>query len=131
MSKRPRIAEDFFDETFNQPEPPAKEAPRAPTPKVEVAKPEAKAVLPPKQPKAPTAEPASTNTKVRTTLYIREELHEKARWAILNLEKAPRSISQLMEHALERELSRLSKASGKEIERHRMGLPGGRPRASA
>jgi hypothetical protein len=126
MGRRARIAEDFFDETFTQPES-SKTA--TPPPKVEAAKPEPKPT--PKETKAAPSESAPTETKVRTTLYIREELHEKARWAILNLEKAPRSISQLMEHALERELARLSKACGKEIERHRMALPGGRPRVTA
>lgn len=128
MSKRPRIAEDFFDETFAKPE--TSKAPTPPLATVEVQKRQPK-TTPRKQAKAPTAEPKPTDAKVRTTLYIREELHEKARWAILNLEKAPRSISQLIEHALERELSRLSKANGKEIERHRMALPGGRPRITA
>jgi len=128
---RPRIAEDFFDETFAEPK--LQKAPQAPPPvtppRAEAQRPEPKPT-PRKQPK-PAAEPEPSETKVRTTLYIREELHEKARWAILNLEKAPRSISQLIENALERELSRLSKASGKEIERHRMALPGGRPRVTA
>ncbi len=125
MSKRPRIAEDFFDETFAEPE-----TPKAPTPPPATAEAQERQPKPAprKQAKAPTAEGDATDTKVRTTLYIREELHEKARWTILNLEKAPRSISQLMENALERELVRLSKASGKQIERHRMALPGGRPR---
>ncbi len=125
MSKRPRIAEDFFDETFTE------ATPTPPKPKVEVkAEPQAQK-KPAKQSKPKAMEASTKDLKVRTTLYIKEELHEKARWAILNLDKAPRSISQLMESALERELSRLAKVSGTEIGRHTVGLPGGRPRATA
>ena len=146
MTKRPRIAEDFFDATFPDPQstpkpsttaPEAPQAEPAPMAAAGVVGPPAQAtpskgVRSPRQPKqAQTAPSQDGSGKVRTTLYIREELHEKARWAILNLEKAPRSISQLIEGALERELERLGKVNRTEIERHRMALPGGRPRATA
>lgn len=145
MTKRPRIAEDFFDSTFagpqNKPAPSnitqeTKEAAKPEPPEVAVeTKEQPPQVTSPKvtrearQPKP--AKPITTPNdagKVRTTLYIREELHEKARWAILNLENAPRSISQLIENALERELERLGRLNGTAIERHRLALPGGRPR---
>lgn len=145
MTKRPRIAEDFFDATFaspqSKPEPSAAapEAPQAepvPTTSAIATEPErrtpSKSSLAPRKARPAKAVPGHDDSeKVRTTLYIREELHEKARWAILNLERAPRSISQLIEGALERELERLGKVNKTEIERHRMALPGGRPRVTA
>ena len=145
MTKRPRIAEDFFDATFAEPQskpaPPvaAPEAPpseQTPAPAAALAEPpqhaSSKSAHAPRQLKQAKAVSGQDDSeKVRTTLYIREELHEKARWAILNLEKAPRSISQLIEGALERELDRLGKVHGTTIERHRMALPGGRPRTTA
>jgi len=145
MATRPRIAEDFFDATFaNQqgqsaPSTSVSQTPPPDTTHTTAApsvnkQPSAKSKSirrsrPSRQVKVITRQ--NDTAKVRTTLYIREELHEKARWAILNLNKAPRSISQLIEGALEREIERLGKVNRTGIKRHRIALPGGRPRAIA
>ena len=77
------------------------------------------------------AKPASSKRR-RVTVYIREELHQQARAAILELGaqgKEPASISALLDGALERELQRLAKKhrSGEPWPEHQGRLPGGRP----
>lgn len=67
-------------------------------------------------------------SKERVNIYLRQDLHERARWATLNLPESPRSISQLIEEALQRELERLELVAGRKVERHTLPLTGGRPR---
>ncbi len=65
-------------------------------------------------PDSGTLEKPPTPKKVRTTLYISEALYNQAQAAALHFKQQkaksePRSVSQLLDDALERELARLSK----------------------
>ena len=75
----------------------------------------------------------SKGPKARVTLYLRQDLWEEARTASLLLCDPPeefRSLSDLFDRALERELERLRRRHnrGRRFRRRSAGLPGGRPR---
>ena len=82
--------------------------------------------------KAGAADPEKPSPRRRTTLYLRGELYDQARAAILDLGAQglePASISSLLDEALDRELKRLAKKhrNGKPWGLHKGRLPGGRP----
>ncbi len=70
----------------------------------------------------------SAAKKRRTSLHLREDLMAEARGAILVCDE--RSLSDLMDRALERELERLRREhnEGRPFPKRQQGLPGGRPR---
>ena len=61
----------------------------------------------------------------RTSVVLPTDLYERARWAVIHLEQAPESIGRLIENALERELARLEKTTGRPIQRRNRSLPRG------
>ena len=82
------------------------------------------------------AKPKESSSRQKFTFYVRSELIEQARGAVLlaQLEgKTPDTLSAIFEEALRRELVRLTgrlKPKGGAFRRITKGLPGGRPRGS-
>jgi hypothetical protein len=73
------------------------------------------------------------SAKERVTVYLTRDLWEEARSAALELYDPPeslRSLSDLFDRALERELERLRRKyrGGRRFPLRSAGLPGGRPR---
>ena len=66
--------------------------------------------------------------KEKVAVMLPVHLHQRVMWAVLHLAESPPSMSQLFQNAIERELERLEKISGAEIQRHTRKHMGGRPR---
>lgn len=83
-------------------------------------------------PRQPQRE-AEPGARERTTLYLRRDLYAEAKGAATFLGsrgEQPGNVSELVEHAVERELERLRKLhhGGRPFPPYLGGLPGGRPR---
>lgn len=75
---------------------------------------------------------AEPGARERTTLYLRRDLYAEAKGAATFLGargEQPGNVSELVEHAVERELERLRKLhhGGRPFPPYLGGLPGGRP----
>lgn len=84
-----------------------------------------------RQAKQPQRE-AEPGARERTTLYLRRDLYAEAKGAATYLGakgETPGNVSELVEHAVERELERLRKLhhGGRPFPLYLGGLPGGRP----
>lgn len=121
MSKRPTQADYLADFPIEQP---SSSSPRTRSKPSEPPRRKREARQPQRE-----AEPGA---RERTTLYLRRDLYAEAKGAATFLgarNETPGNVSELVEHAVERELERLRKLhhGGRPFPLYLGGLPGGRP----